>query len=361
MQNPFKPTAGATPPDLIGRAGLLDEFEYGLRQGSGAPGLLTIITGARGIGKTVMLSAAEEIARNQGWAVISRTANPGFLAKIGDDMLRLLDELGDGPPTRKITAFSAAGFGLTTQLPQERVPDWRRTGEELLRVLQVKGTGVVITIDEIHAVDRAEISQLASDVQHFIRDGLPIGLIFAGLPSAVSDLLNEGVATFLRRADRINLHEAAITEVTASYRELFGRGGIEVSPDQIREAAEATEGYPFLIQLVGYYLWMEADKAAWTLNQDNVQMAIAAAQRRNTLVVVESALSDISQKDRAFLDAMAGQDGPSTAAQIGQAIRSRPNVVSKYRNRLIAAGLIESAGYGKVDFAIPGLRQYLRG
>lgn len=221
MQNPFKPTAGATPPDLIGRAGLLDEFEYGLRQGSGAPGLLGIITGARGIGKTVMLSAAEEIARDHGWAVISRTAHPGFLARIGDDMLRLVDEFGDGPPTRKITAFSAAGFGLTTQLPQERVPDWHRSGEELLRLLAAKGTGLVITIDEIHAVNRAEISQLAS-VQHFIRDGLPISLIFAGLPSAVSDLLKEGVATFLRRADRINLHEAATAEVTASYRELFG-------------------------------------------------------------------------------------------------------------------------------------------
>ncbi|WP_026550375.1 ATP-binding protein [Arthrobacter sp. Br18] len=361
MQNPFKPTAGATPPDLIGRAGLLDEFEYGLRQGSGAPGLLTIITGARGIGKTVMLSAAEDIARDQGWAVISRTANPGFLARIGDDMLRLTDELGDGPPARKITAFSAAGFGLTTQIPQERIPDWRRTGEDLLRVLKTRRTGLVITIDEIHAVDRAEISQLASDVQHFIRDGLPIGLIFAGLPSAVSDLLNEGVATFLRRADRINLHETATAEVTVSYQELFSKGGIEVSPTLVNEAAQTTEGYPFLIQLVGYYLWMEAGKAGWSLNQDNVATAIAAAQRRNTLVVVESALSDISDKDREFLNAMAGQDGPSTAGRIGQALGSKPNVVSKYRNRLIAAGLIESAGYGKVDFAIPGLRQYLRG
>lgn len=48
MQNPFKPTAGDTPPELVGRAGLLDEFEYGLQQGSGAPGLLTIITGSKG-------------------------------------------------------------------------------------------------------------------------------------------------------------------------------------------------------------------------------------------------------------------------------------------------------------------------
>lgn len=360
MLNPFKPTAGATPPALVGRAGLLDEFEYGLQQGSGAPGLLTIITGSRGIGKTVMLSEAESIAREHGWAVISRTATPGFLAGIGDDMLRFLDELGDGPPSRKITAFSAAGFGLTTQLPPERANDWRRIGSELLRRLAEKGTGLVMTIDEIHAVDRTEISQLAADVQHFIREGLPVGLIFAGLPSAVSDLLNEGVATFLRRADRINLHEAAIAEVTASYRELFTQGGIDVSPVLISKAAEATEGYPFLIQLVGYYLWLEAGRAGWALDEASVERAIVAAERRNSLVVVESALSDISDKDREFLEAMAAQDGPSAAGQIGGILKAKPNVVSKYRKRLIAAGLIESAGYGKVDFAIPGLRQYLR-
>jgi hypothetical protein len=176
----------------------------------------------------------------------------------------------------------------------------------------------------------------------------------------VSDLLNEGVATFLRRADRINLHEAAIAEVTASYSELFSEGGISLSPDLINEAAEATEGYPFLIQLVGYYLWLEAGKANWKLDENSVHSALTAAQRRNTLVVVESALSDISDKDREFLDAMALQDGPSAAGLIGNIMTAKPNVVSKYRKRLIAAGLIESAGYGRVDFAIPGLRQYLR-
>ena len=77
-------------------------------------------------------------------------------------------------------------------------------------------------------------------------------------------------------------------------------------------------------------------------------------------MVVGSALSDISGKDRQFLDAMAAQDGPSAAGQFGAILKAKPNVVSKYRNRLIAPGLIEPAGYGKVDFAVPGLRQYLR-
>jgi DNA polymerase III gamma/tau subunit len=55
MENPFRPTAGATPPELIGREGMLDELKYGLRLGSGAPGLLTTFTGARGVGKTTAL------------------------------------------------------------------------------------------------------------------------------------------------------------------------------------------------------------------------------------------------------------------------------------------------------------------
>ncbi|MCO4251256.1 hypothetical protein [Pseudarthrobacter raffinosi] len=133
---------------------------------------------------------------------------------------------------------------MTTQLPAERAGDWRRTGNELLRLLDAKGTGLVITIDEIRAVDRTEISQLAADVQHFIRDGLPIGLIFAGLPSAVSDLLNEGVATFLRRADRINLHEAAIAEVTASYSELISQEGIGISPTSSTRQPKPSRGIP---------------------------------------------------------------------------------------------------------------------
>ena len=90
-----------------------------------------------------------------------------------------------------------------------------------------------------------------------------------------------------------------------------------------------------------------------------MQRAITATQRRNTLVFVESALSDISDKDREFLVAMAEQEGTSAAGQIGSILKAKPNVVSKYRRRPIAAGLIESAGYGKVDFAISGLRQYL--
>ncbi|WP_248761453.1 ATP-binding protein [Pseudarthrobacter sp. SSS035] len=359
MENPFRPTAGATPPDLVGRGGVLDEFAYGLRLGSGAPGLLTIFTGARGIGKTVMLGAAEDLAIASGWAVVSETATGGFLGRIGEAMRRLTNELGDGPTGRRVTALSVAGFAVTTQLAPEEQVDWRVRGAQLLRLLAQRGTGLVITVDEIHAADRRELSQLAADVQHFIRDGLPIGLIFAGLPAAVSDLLNEGVATFLRRADRIDLHAASIVEVERSFTETFEGAGKTLSPELARSAAEGTGGYPFLIQLVGYYLWQEAESGLGILDAAAADRAVAAARRRNERVVIEAALSTTSGRDRDFLQAMAEDSAPSSTTDIGKRTGMRPNAVGNYRTRLLDAGLIEPAGHGLVDFAIPGLREYL--
>lgn len=360
MENPFRPTAGATPPELIGRAGILDEYAYGLRLRSGAPGLLTIFTGARGVGKTVMLGAAEDLARSQGWAVVFETATRGFMGRIGNAMRRLADELGPGPHGRRVTALTAAGFGITTQLPPEQQLEWREEGVRLLRLLEEQRTGLVITVDEIHAAERQEIAQLAADVQHFIRMDLPISLVFAGLPAAVSDLLNEGVATFLRRADRIDLHAAAVDEVERSYREIFADGGFTLSAEQARRAAEATGGYPFLIQLVGYFLWQETERISAEPTDDMVERAVAAARRRNERVVIEAALSTASGRDLDFLRAMAEDDGPSATADIGRRMGARPNTVGNYRTRLIDAGLIEAAGHGLVRFAIPGLRDHLR-
>lgn len=359
-QNPFRPSAGAEPPQLIGRAGLLDEFIYGLHIRSGAPGLLTIFTGSRGIGKTVMLGEAEDAARARGWLVVSETATDGFLGRIGEAMRAALDEAGNGPAGRKITGISAAGFSVTTQLPPEQQTGWRQVGEQLLQILDNRETGLLITLDEIQGADRNELAQLAASVQHFIRERRPVALVFAGLPSAVSDLLNEGVTTFLRRADRVDLHAAAVDEVETSFRQTFAALPYEINPDLIRAAAESTGGYPFLIQLVGYHLWQLAEAKDEALTPEDLEVALRTAHRRNARAVIDTALAATTPKDRDFLRAMSEDDGPSTTADIGQRLGDHKNTVSNYRARLIDAGLIQQTGRGRVDFAIPGLREHMR-
>lgn len=49
--NPFRPTAGAEPPRIIGRDDISLEFVEGLVSGVGAPARLMRITGPRGSGK----------------------------------------------------------------------------------------------------------------------------------------------------------------------------------------------------------------------------------------------------------------------------------------------------------------------
>ena len=123
---------------------MLDEFAYGLRLGSGAPGLLTIFTGARGIGKTVMLgfSVTTSLHLKSRWTgapAVRRfchclpTAEPDWPS-----------------PWMKSTQLTGPGF-----------PSWRQT----------------------FSISSGE--------------GLPIGLIFAGLPAAsISDVERSFSETF---------------------------------------------------------------------------------------------------------------------------------------------------------------------
>lgn len=255
MQNPFRPSAGAPPPELIGRAGLLDS---GASKGSGAPRLLTIITGARGIGKTVMLGVAQDLARGHGWYVISETATTDLAGRLGESLRRLAEDLSD---------VSAVG-------------GWQVIRSDLFRRLQEADSGLLITVDEIHAVGREDLAQIGAAFRYLTHSGLPVVLVVAGLPGEVSELLNSEPAEFLRQGDRIVLRNVAVADVESSFRRTFHAGRFEASAGAFRLAAEATDGYPFLIQLIGYFLWQEAEGGGG-LTAASLARAIERAHRRN--------------------------------------------------------------------------------
>lgn len=207
MADPFKPTAGPRPPQLIGRAEIVEAFAESVEDGPGAPALLSIFTGPRGIGKTVMLSAIEEEARKAGWLVISERATVDFIQRI----------------TAQVDTFES-------ELASEKEPHWRHTITRLL-------------------IRLAEMDK-----------GLLISLAMAGQPQAVSDLLNDGATTFLRRAERYDVCTAPISEVRSSFAETFSESGVQIDEQALSDLANATGGHPFLIQLVGYHVWRRAHR-----------------------------------------------------------------------------------------------------
>jgi polynucleotide 5'-kinase involved in rRNA processing len=85
-RNPFKPTAGMNPPELIGRSDVLERFAESLENGPGAPDRLMRIAGVRGVGKTALLNALGNVAEQQGFRVVNVAASPGFMGRITSEL-----------------------------------------------------------------------------------------------------------------------------------------------------------------------------------------------------------------------------------------------------------------------------------
>lgn len=93
---------------------------------------------------------------------------------------------------------------------------------------------------------------------------------------------------------------------------------------------------------------------------DDAQKGVDAAHRRLGSLVHEPSLAGTSDVERSFLMAMAKDDGRSKMSDIAERLKADANYASQYRLRLIADELIQPAGRGYVDFALPYLREYLR-
>jgi hypothetical protein len=360
-RNPFKPTAGATPPLLVGRQGAIEEFVESVEDGPGAPGRLTIFTGARGVGKTVMLTEVADAAAGMGWVTIAETATPGLIGRLTNAAALHLAELGPAAlPGRSVTGVSlpVIGGGLSLSPAPAPVLDWRATASALLDALEPHGTGLLVTVDEVHRHARADLAELATTFQHLVREDRDIALVLAGLPSAVSDLLSDDVLTFLRRATRQVLADVPLEDVRAALAATITTEGRTITDDALSAATRATSGYPFMIQLVGYHVWRNAGEHV--IDTGAADAGISAARQRLGSTVHESALADLSAVDRTYLMAMSKDSGPASTAAVAARMGKDAHYANAYRSRLIDAGVIEAAGRGYVDFAIPYLREYLR-
>ena len=131
----------------------------------------------------------------------------------------------------------------------------------------------------------------------------------AGLPKAVEELLNDDITTFLRRAERIELGEVAIDDVREALKSTFDTGEKALDNDLAQECANATGGYPFMIQLVGYQVWKHSGDGPVT--RPAVAVGTTAARLRLGNLVHAPALCDLSDVDRTMLVCMAKDDGPS--------------------------------------------------
>ncbi len=194
MHDPFKPSFGVDPPLLVGRQDLIDTFADGIDSGPGAISRATLFTGPRGSGKTVLLNAIEDEAKQRGWLVIQETAIPGLVSRLtGEHLPSVLAQYNPKAVRHHLrgVTLGKAGAAWTREDIHHIVPGLRNQLFLLEELLAEGGTGVLISVDEIGSEAQDELRELTTVIQHAFRQRREVAFVAAGLPGAVSDLLQD--------------------------------------------------------------------------------------------------------------------------------------------------------------------------
>lgn len=374
--NPFKPTAGKMPPIVIGRENVLNDFREALINGTGAPGRIMLLTGKQGYGKTVLLTQLRKIAQEQQWNAISDTASTGLTERLLVALTQPSTQIHASlSPSVNLAGLGTVSIGEASVSKERAALDLR---EALLAAIQSKhikkGKGLLITIDETQAISEQDLVNIATAVQHVIttldeqniadEEKKGIALVFAGLPRMVNELTNNRVTTFLRRALHRELHSVAIPDVKNAYIQSVRKSGKEISQSCALQAAELSGGYPYMVQLVGYYMWQAAQtEGSAEITAQHLKIGTADALLAFDDAVCEPILHELTASERQLLEAIAQvstpQEAGATVAQlVAQTGRSR-SWVNKYRMSLLAQNVIESPERGVLRISVPHLSDFL--
>ena len=372
--NPFKPTAGKMPPILIGRESVIRDFEEALDNGAGAPGRLMLISGQRGFGKTVMLTELGRVAKKHDWAVVSDTASNGLCE-------RLVTALSSGglrfggatiSPSVGVGGMVSASLGSVSISPSNAALTLRGAIEARLKRMP-DGKGVLFTIDEAQAASEEDLVAVATAIQHVLRDEdmrdvsdarkHGVAFVFAALPSMVDEVLNNKVLTFLRRSQQQVLAEVPLADVRAAYVDAVRESGKEIGQEDALAAARAAAGYPYMVQLVGYYMWQSADRrGSKTIERADVERGAGDAVVAFGEAVCAPIMDGLTPAQREFVKAVAVDAPGSTAvSDIAERCSRSSSWVSKCRTSLIKEHVIEADGKGYVRLSTPHMAEYLRG
>lgn len=357
----FHPTFGSRPEQIVGRDAEIDSFLSGLDQPIGARERCTLFLGQRGMGKTALLLELADRSAEKGFVVARVTAHESMAEAIVEQVQlngsRFVESGG-----RKVRGVSAGAlgfsFGLTFSEATQAQYGFRTKMSLLCDKLAEKGKGVLVLIDEAQTSNA--MREVAASYQELVGDGKNIAMGMAGLPHAVSSVLNDRVLTFLNRARKVKLGPIPVTAIRAYYSHAFKKLGIDCSDELLDRAARSAEGLPYLMQLVGYYLVQYSqdsgavDKSAFR----NARLSALADLEDN---VFEPILAPLSHNDRVFLEAMAKAGGNTKTAELQERLGQNGPAIQPYRKRLIDAGVIESPRRGELVFAVPGLADYLLG
>ncbi|WP_194829325.1 ATP-binding protein [Nocardia sp. XZ_19_231] len=388
VRNPYAPGAGQRPPELAGRDKQLAAFDIVLeRIARGRPERSVMLTGLRGVGKTVLLNQLRSAAISRGWGTGKIEARPDQdlrrpLSSALHMAVRAIamshrnpEHVDDFLGILKAFALRAtADKGMRERWqPGIDVPavtgradsgdieiDLIELFKEAAALAADIGVGIGIFIDEMQDLGPADVSAICGACHELSQDGAPLIVVGAGLPHlpavlSASKSYSERLFSY-HRIDRLDRQSADLALIAPAERE-----EVKFTETALDSLYQRADGYPYFVQAYGKAAWDQAPESPITA--EDVAVASPAAEEELAVGFFGSRYERATPAEREYMRAMAdlaGDDAPVATSAVAAELGRKPASVSPARDGLIKKGLIYSAERGTIGFTVPHFGRYLR-
>ena len=393
FSNPFRPGAGHPPPYLAGRHAERQEFLRLLRQTAILENM--VLTGLRGVGKTVLLDSFKPEAIHRGWLWVGTDLSESTSVSEETMAIRLCTDLA--PVTSGVVVavdeVRHAGFATTADTIKrtlgyrELIEIYSHTPglalDKLKTVLELAWgavsksrnvPGIVFAYDEAQNLsdqstkEQYPLSLLLDTFQSLQRKGLPLMLVLTGLPTLFPKLVEARTfaermfrVVFLQSLNREESEQAVRRPVEDSHCP------VRLSDDSVETIVDQSGGYPYFIQFICrevYDAFMQRlDKGGQAL----VPVAEIEQKLDADFFAGRWARATDRQRDLLFvISRLPSCDDEFTVQEVVAESRraSGKPFSSSHVNQMLVAlaaqGLVFKNRHGRYSFAVPLLGRFIR-
>ena len=386
VRNPYAPGAGQRPPELAGRDREIQQFEVVLERVARArPERSMVLTGLRGVGKTVLLNTFRSMALQKLWGTGKLEARPDQSIRRPiasalhmavrelaprhrapdriDDFLGVLKAFAmRDPKAPKGSAIPNLGIDVPAARGRADSGDLEVDLTELFTdaasVAADLGVGIALFVDEMQDVPPVDVSALCAACHELSQVGGPLIVVGAGLPHLPSVLsasksYSERLFRYAR-IDRLDREAADQALIAPAERE-----DVIFKQEALDALYQAADGYPYFVQAYGKVTWDVAAASPVTA----ADVAVAAPEAEGELAVgfFGSRYERATPAEREYMRAMAAiGDEPVPTSAVAEELGRKPSSLSPSRDGLIKKGLIYSSERGLIAFTVPHFGKFLR-
>ncbi len=392
FSNPFRPGAGHAPPYLAGRHVEREEFVRLLAQRTILDNL--VLTGLRGVGKTVLLDTLKPLALGHGWlwagtdlSESTSVSEENMATRLCTDLSPFTSSVVVATEERRRAGFGAETEAVTHTLGYEALIDlYRRTPglalDKLKAVVQYawgalsqapRVRGIVFAYDEAQnladqpAKDQYPLSLLLDAFQSLQKMGLPLMLVLTGLPTLFPKLVE--ARTFSERMFRVVfLQSLNERESEDAIRRPIDDAAcpVRLSDDSVRTIIETSGGYPYFLQFICREV-CDAFIQRTDLGE-RASVPVAEIERKLDTDFFAGRWARATDRQRDLLSVIARLercDDEFTVQEVVEESRrslDKPfssSHVSQMLVTLAAQGLVYKNRHGRYSFAVPLLGRFI--